>query len=145
HAPSRCYGPEHIVGISKNTYVLATPGCVDWSHDLPRTSTSNRPPHPPASVLVLPGRIQLSGCTWRGRSGVPGMRITVYGCGEDEAALFLEMAPRFGVMPTVTDAAVSEANIELTVGNRCISVGHKTRITLPTLLALEQAGVRYIS
>ncbi len=40
---------------------------------------------------------------------------------------------------------MSEANIELASGNRCISVGHKTQITRPTLLALRQAGVRYIS
>jgi D-specific alpha-keto acid dehydrogenase len=55
------------------------------------------------------------------------------------------MAPRFRVMPTITDAAVSEANAELASGNRCVSVGHKTQITNPTLLALRQAGVRYIS
>ncbi|NUU20332.1 MAG: lactate dehydrogenase, partial [Streptomycetaceae bacterium] len=41
--------------------------------------------------------------------------------------------------------AVSEANIGLARGNLCISVGHKTRITDPTLRALGNAGVRYIS
>jgi D-specific alpha-keto acid dehydrogenase len=71
--------------------------------------------------------------------------ITIYGCGQDEAVLFREIAPRFGVMPTITDAAVSEANIELAFGNRCISVGHKTQITNSILLDLSQAGVRYIS
>src|SRR6266536_4351915 len=76
---------------------------------------------------------------------VPTMGITIYGCGQDEAVLFREMAPRFRVMPAITEAAVSEANIELAFGNRCISVGHKTRITNPTLLALSQAGVMYIS
>src|SRR4051794_21779815 len=50
-------------------------------------------------------------------STVPTMGITIYGCGQDEAVLFREMAPRFGVMPTITDAAVSEANIELAFGN----------------------------
>ena len=55
------------------------------------------------------------------------------------------MAPRFGVAPTITDAAVSEANVELALGNRCISVGHKTQVTNATLLALSRAGVRYIS
>jgi D-specific alpha-keto acid dehydrogenase len=59
--------------------------------------------------------------------------------------LFREMAPRFGIKPTITKAAASEANIELTSGNRCISVGHKTRITISTLFALSQAGVTYIS
>ncbi|HEY3872708.1 MAG TPA: D-lactate dehydrogenase VanH [Actinocrinis sp.] len=71
--------------------------------------------------------------------------LTVYGCGQDEAALFREMAPRFGVVPTLTAAAVAEANIELARGNRCISVGHKTRIADSTLLALSRAGVQYIS
>jgi D-specific alpha-keto acid dehydrogenase len=55
------------------------------------------------------------------------------------------MAPRFGVTPTITDAAPSEDNIALAFGNRCISVGHKTPITNPTLLALSRAGVEYIS
>jgi len=71
--------------------------------------------------------------------------ITVYGCEQDEAVLFRELAPRFGVVPTVTDAAVSEATVDLVSGNRCISVSHKTRITNPTLLALSRAGVVYIS
>jgi D-specific alpha-keto acid dehydrogenase len=76
---------------------------------------------------------------------VPARGITIYGCGQDEALLFREMAPRFGVTATITEAAVSEANVALALGNRCISVGHKTRITRPTLLALGQAGVTYIS
>jgi D-specific alpha-keto acid dehydrogenase len=78
-------------------------------------------------------------------SAIPAMGITIYGCGQDEAVLFREIAPRLGVMPAITDAAVSEANIELASGNRCISVGHKTKITNPTLFALSRAGVEYIS
>jgi D-specific alpha-keto acid dehydrogenase len=73
------------------------------------------------------------------------MGITIYGCGQDEAALFGEMAPRLGVVPTITEAAVSEGNIGLALGNRCISIGHKTQVTNPTLLALSEAGVTYIS
>ncbi|GAB2959977.1 hypothetical protein GCM10017788_59120 [Amycolatopsis acidiphila] len=73
------------------------------------------------------------------------MGITIYECGRDEAVLFRELAPRCGVTPTITDAAVSEANIELAFGNQCISVGHKTHITNATLLALSRAGVRYIA
>ncbi|PSR20241.1 MAG: lactate dehydrogenase [Sulfobacillus acidophilus] len=72
-------------------------------------------------------------------------RITVFGCGEDEAALFRGMAPRFGVLPTITDAPVSHANIELAAGTRCISVGHKSRISNSLLRALRQAGISYIS
>jgi D-specific alpha-keto acid dehydrogenase len=75
----------------------------------------------------------------------PTMGITIYGCGRDEAVLFREMAPRCGVVPTITEAAVSEANVGLAFGNRCISVGHKARITNSTLLALGRAGVVYIS
>src|ERR1700677_2096299 len=73
------------------------------------------------------------------------LRITVYGCGPDEAAVFREVAPRFGVVPAITGAAVSDANIELACGNRCISVGHKAPVTNSTLLALSRAGVGYVS
>jgi D-specific alpha-keto acid dehydrogenase len=79
------------------------------------------------------------------RTRVPTMGITVYGCGQDEAALFREMAPRLGVVPTITEAAVSEGNVGLAFGNRCISIGHKTQVTNATLLALSEAGVTYIS
>jgi D-specific alpha-keto acid dehydrogenase len=71
--------------------------------------------------------------------------LTIYGCEQDEAALFRELAPRFGVIPTITEAAVSEGTIELSSGNRCISVGHKTEVTNRTLLALSNAGVEYLS
>jgi D-specific alpha-keto acid dehydrogenase len=76
---------------------------------------------------------------------VPTLGITVYGCGPEEAALFREIAPRFGVLPTITEAAPSEATSELASGARCISVGHKTNITCSTLLALRRVGVRHIS
>ncbi len=75
----------------------------------------------------------------------PVMGLTVYGCGPDEAVLFRRMAPRLGVTPTITDAAVSEATAELAFGNRCISVGHKTQVTDSALRMLSQLGVRYIS
>ena len=76
---------------------------------------------------------------------VPSFGITIYGCGEDEAALFRRMAPRYGAAPTLTDAAVSEANVELAFGNRCVSIGHKSRLSGPTLRALGRAGVQYVS
>jgi D-specific alpha-keto acid dehydrogenase len=78
-------------------------------------------------------------------SAVPNVGITVYGCAPDEALLFREMAPRLGVVPTLTESAVSAGNLELALGNRCISVGHRTHVTNPTLLALGEAGVEYIS
>jgi D-specific alpha-keto acid dehydrogenase len=71
--------------------------------------------------------------------------MTIFGCAQDEAVLFEEMAPRFGVMPTITEAEISEENLGLAYGNRSISVGHKTRIADSTLLALSQAGVRHIT
>jgi len=73
------------------------------------------------------------------------MGITIYGCEQDEAALFREMAPRLGIVPTIAEAAVSEGNIGLALGNRCISIGHKTQVANATLLALSEAGVTYIS
>jgi D-specific alpha-keto acid dehydrogenase len=71
--------------------------------------------------------------------------MTIYGCGRDEAVLFEEMAPRFGVVPTITEAALCERNLELAYGNRCISVGHKTRIADSTLLALSHLGVTHLT
>jgi D-specific alpha-keto acid dehydrogenase len=70
--------------------------------------------------------------------------MTIYGCGPDEAVLFEEMAPRFGVVPTITEAPVSDSNLALAYGKRCISVAHKTRIADSTLLALGHAGVTHI-
>jgi len=59
--------------------------------------------------------------------------------------LFRVLAPRFGVLPTITDAAPTEATVELALGDQSVSVGHKTRLSNATLRALSLAGVRYIS
>ncbi|WP_282700504.1 D-isomer specific 2-hydroxyacid dehydrogenase family protein [Streptomyces sp. CC219B] len=83
--------------------------------------------------------------TYSPSAAIPVTGITVYGAEQDEAALFRELAPRFGITTTITDAAVSEANSELASGHRCISVSHKNRITRPTLLALSRIGVTYVS
>jgi D-specific alpha-keto acid dehydrogenase len=71
--------------------------------------------------------------------------ITVYGCEKDEADVFAELSPRFGVIPIVTCFAVSKTNVKLAHGNRCISVGHKSEISESILLALKESGVQYIS
>ncbi|MDA1364419.1 D-isomer specific 2-hydroxyacid dehydrogenase family protein [Glycomyces algeriensis] len=71
--------------------------------------------------------------------------ITIYGAGEDEAALFRALAPRFGIAPRITGEPASEANADLAAGHRCISIGHKTRVTSAALRALGRAGVAYIS
>ncbi|TQM42803.1 D-specific alpha-keto acid dehydrogenase [Pseudonocardia cypriaca] len=92
-----------------------------------------------------PARTVVRSLTSSSSSAVPPTRITIYGCGPDEAVLFRELGPRLGVAPTITAAPVSEANVELALGNRCISVGHRTRVANSTLLALSRAGVRYVS
>jgi D-specific alpha-keto acid dehydrogenase len=81
----------------------------------------------------------------RAPAPAPAIGITIYGCGQDEAVLFEELAPRFGVVPTITEAAVSDGNVVLACGNRCISVGHKTQIADSTLLALSRAGVTHLT
>src|SRR4051812_44217902 len=78
-------------------------------------------------------------------SAGPTTGITIYGCGQDEAVLFRALAPRFGVVPIITDAPVCEENVGLASASRCISVGHKTAVTNATLLALSRAGVKYVS
>lgn len=78
-------------------------------------------------------------------SAVRTTGITIYGCGEDEAVLFRELAPRYGVAPTITAAAVATDTIDLVAGNRCISIGHKTPVTNAMLSELSRAGVRYVS
>jgi D-specific alpha-keto acid dehydrogenase len=71
--------------------------------------------------------------------------LTVYGCEPDEAAAFREIAPLFGITPIIAGEPVSEANVRLADGHRCVSVGHKTDVANPVLQALSEAGVRYLS
>lgn len=73
------------------------------------------------------------------------MDLTIYGCEPDEAAVFRELAPSFGVTPVITAAVVSDETIDLARGRRCISVGHKSPITNEHLDALSETGVQYIS
>lgn len=72
-------------------------------------------------------------------------RITIYGCEHDEVALFRKVASRLEVIPTITDIALSEHNVNLAFGSKCISISHKTQVSRPILRALSEAGVRYIS
>ena len=48
----RCYELAHVVGISKTTDVLATPRCLEWRHDLQRTSTNDDPSDSDSRILV---------------------------------------------------------------------------------------------
>ena len=63
----------------------------------------------------------------------------------DEVTCIREAAPRYEVVPTVTEAALSEATVHLSTGNRCVSIGHKSEVSNSVLLALRRSGVRYIS
>jgi D-specific alpha-keto acid dehydrogenase len=107
--------------------------------------TAVRPVQPLASLSSSRAGTDHQGGLGVAAGAVPEMGVTIYGCGQDEAALFREMAPRYGVTPTITHAAASEANMELAAGNRCISVDHKTRVSGSILVALRQAGVMYLS
>jgi hypothetical protein len=57
--PPTCYQPAHIVGISKTTYVLTTPRCLNWRHDLQRSSrkgcNSDQHAGPPRAALSALG------------------------------------------------------------------------------------------
>ena len=77
---------------------------------------------------------------------VPTTGITVFECDQAEAELFRDLGARLGVVPTTTTEAPTESNVAaLAAGNRCICVGHKSRIPHATLVALRRTGVRYIS
>jgi D-specific alpha-keto acid dehydrogenase len=71
--------------------------------------------------------------------------ITVYGCEQDEADLFHELSPRFGIVPTMTSDAVSASSVISVPRNRCISVGHKSEISRGLLRALHDVGVEQLS
>jgi D-specific alpha-keto acid dehydrogenase len=72
-------------------------------------------------------------------------RITVYGCGPEEAPLFGELAPRLGIAPTITEAPADAENAGLALGARCVSVSHRSPVGSAVLHALREAGVRYVS
>lgn len=74
-----------------------------------------------------------------------GLGLTVFGCEQDEADLFARLSPHFGVVPTLTTTAASEASAYSVPRNRCVSVGHKSRVSAPTLRALKETGVEYLS
>ena len=73
------------------------------------------------------------------------MDMTVFGCEPDEAEIFTKLSSEFGVTVSLIKNAVSENNAKLVRGCRCISVSHKTDLSEPILIALKNAGVKYIS
>lgn len=74
-----------------------------------------------------------------------GLAITVYSCEPDESSLFEELSPRFGIVPTIVRDAVPDVDVASMPHHRCISVGHKSEISGPTVRALREVGVEYIS
>lgn len=70
--------------------------------------------------------------------------ITVFGCESDEAAVFHKLSHEFGVTISLIEEAVSENNAKFAEGCQCVSVSHKAELSEPLLLALKNAGVKYI-
>ena len=72
------------------------------------------------------------------------MNITVFGCEPDEAAVFNRLSFEFGVTVSLIREAVSENNVNLADGCPCVSISHKAELSESLLLALKEAGVKYI-
>ncbi|MCM1104479.1 MAG: D-lactate dehydrogenase VanH-A [Clostridium sp.] len=75
----------------------------------------------------------------------PQTKITVFDCEDDEAGVFRTLSPRFGIEPVMTKQSVPASHAVPFPETRCISVGHKSRITASDLLTLRDAGVQFLS
>lgn len=73
------------------------------------------------------------------------LKISFYGCLDDERDMIRTLAPGLGVVPVLIGEDVSVSNVGLASGCRCISVGHRGAITRPLLNALKEAGVAFVS
>ena len=73
------------------------------------------------------------------------MDITVFGCEPDEMEVFQKISYELGVTATLIKDSISESNAGLADGCCCVSVSHKAELSEPILLALKNAGVKYIS
>ena len=71
-------------------------------------------------------------------------KITFYGCQEDERETVCSLAPHLRVEPVFISEDVSPENASLANGC-CVSVGHRAEIGGPTLAALKDAGVEFLS
>ncbi len=71
--------------------------------------------------------------------------IAIFGCERDEAEVFRKLSSEYGVTVSLIKDAVSESNAKLADGCRCVSVSHKAELSEPLLLALKNAGVKYIT
>lgn len=72
------------------------------------------------------------------------MRLTVFDCEDDEASAFRNLSPRFHVETVINRLPVGKYSDLQELQSRCISVGHKSRITASDLTALHAAGVACI-
>ncbi len=73
------------------------------------------------------------------------VRVAVFGCGPEEAAVVREAAARLGVDAITTAAPASEMDATIAGATRCVSVSHRSRVSNGTLTAWRQAGVEFIS
>ena len=73
------------------------------------------------------------------------MGITIYGCEPDEAALFREMAPRLGVVPDHHRQRPFRSEYRSGIGQSMHQCRSQDNLGSPLLVALQPAGVRYIS
>lgn len=72
------------------------------------------------------------------------INITVFGCEMDEAEVFNKLSNEFDATVLLIREDVSENTVKLAAGCRCVSVNHKAELSKPLLLALKNAGVKYI-
>ncbi|AJM77024.1 hypothetical protein APU90_04815 [Rathayibacter toxicus] len=71
--------------------------------------------------------------------------IMVFDCTESEAREFREESARRGIPVLLTADPLTEATAAQAYGRRCVSVGHRNRISNQTLHELSKVGVIYIS
>ena len=70
-------------------------------------------------------------------------KLTIFDCEKEEADAFYELAPRFGIIPTILSTPAKCGRIPDPC-HHCISIGHREHITKADLEALQKAGVTYI-
>ncbi len=71
------------------------------------------------------------------------IELTVFNCEEDEEEAFRTLSQRAGITSIILKVPAKQGCIPFPC-SRCISIGHKSRITGSDLLALREAGVKYI-
>lgn len=73
------------------------------------------------------------------------LRVAVFGCEADEAAVFHRSADQHGVTVEAIAEPLSAATAWHATGSRCISIDHRTEVANSTLCLLRDAGVEYVS